>query len=96
MPVMQYPRNAPLIPVRPRSRFVRYLRTQVLLYKSDVIRGNIIYSAFDLSLMTIRFLRHRHSTQNEDSYDDLPYPPSRQTRSSRNSHSLSGLDFQTK
>ncbi len=75
MPVMQYPRNAPLIPVRPRSRFVRYLRTQVLLYKSDVIRGNIIYSAFDLSLMTIRFLRHRHSTQNEDSYDDLPISP---------------------
>jgi LssY C-terminus len=74
-PVMPYPRNAPLIPVRPRNRFVRYLRTQVLLYKSDVIRGNIIYSAFDLSLMTIRSLRNRHSTQNEDSYDDLPISP---------------------
>ena len=72
---MQYPRNSPLIPVRPRNRFVRYLRTQVLLYKSDVIRGNIIYSAFDLSLMTIRSLRNRHSTQNEDSYDDLPISP---------------------
>jgi hypothetical protein len=75
MPVMQSPRNAPLIPVRPRNRFVRYLRTQVLLYKSDVIRGNIIYSPFDLSLMTIRSLRHRHSTQKEDSYDDLPISP---------------------
>src|SRR5205823_1039451 len=74
-PVMQYPRNAPLIPVRPRNRFVRYLRTQVLLYKSDVIRGNIIYGAFDLSLMTIRSLRHRHSTQNDDSCDDLPMSP---------------------
>jgi hypothetical protein len=72
---MQYPRNIPLITVRPRNRFVRYLRTQVLLYKSDVIRGNIIYSAFDLSLMTIRSLRHRHSTQNDDSYDDLPMSP---------------------
>jgi len=74
-PVMQYPRNAPLIPVRPRNRFVRYLRTQVLLYKSDVIRGNIIYGAFDLSLMTIRSLRHRHSTQNDDSCDHLPMSP---------------------
>jgi hypothetical protein len=73
-PVMQYPGNAPLITVRPRNRFVRYLRTQVLLYKSDVIRGNIIYSAFDLSLMSIRSLRHRHSTQNDDD-DDLPMSP---------------------
>jgi hypothetical protein len=71
-PVMQHSLNTPLIPVRPRNRFVRYLRTQVLLYKSDVIRGNIIYSAFDLSLMSIRSLRHRHSTQNDDNYDDLP------------------------
>jgi hypothetical protein len=74
-PVIQYPRNAPLIAVRPRSRFVRYLRTEVLLYKSDVIRGNMIYSAFDLSDMTIRSLRHRHSSQNYDGFDDLPMPP---------------------
>ncbi len=75
MPVMQYPRNAPLIAVRPRNRFVRYLRTEILLYKSDVIRGNMIYSAFDLSDMTIRSLRHRHSSQNDDSYDDMPMSP---------------------
>jgi hypothetical protein len=61
--------------VRPRNRFVRYLRTQLLLYKSDVVRGNIIYSTFDLSLMSIRSLRHRHSTQNDDNYDDLPMSP---------------------
>jgi hypothetical protein len=75
MPVMQYSRNTPVIPVRPRNRFVRYFRTQILLYKSDVIRGNIIYSAFDLSRMSIRSLRHRHSTQNDDNYDDLPMSP---------------------
>jgi hypothetical protein len=75
MPMMQYSRTTPLIPVRPSNRFVRYLRTQVLLYKSDVIRGNIIYSAFDLSLMSIRSLRHRHSTQNDGNYDDLPMFP---------------------
>jgi LssY C-terminus len=75
MPLMQYSRNTPLIPVRPSSRFVRYLRTQVLLYKSDVIRGNIIYSAFELSLMSIRSLRHPHSTQDDENYDDLPIFP---------------------
>jgi hypothetical protein len=64
MPVMQYSRNTPLIPVRPSKRFVRYLRTQILLYKSDVIRGNAIYSVFDLSRMSIRSLRHPHATQN--------------------------------
>jgi hypothetical protein len=74
-PVMQYPRNAPLIPVHPRHRIVRYLRTQVLLYKSDVIRGNIIYGAFDLSFMSVRYLRHRHSAENDDNYDDLPMSP---------------------
>ena len=79
-PAKQYSRKTPLIPVRPRSLFVRYLRTEVLLYKSDVIRGNIIYSAFDLSLMSIRSLRHRHATQNGDNDDDLPmYPVSPDT-----------------
>jgi len=52
--------------VRPSNRFVRYLRTQVLLYKSDVIRGNVIYSVFDLSRMSIRSLRYPHATQNDD------------------------------
>jgi len=68
--VMQYSWNTPLVPVRPHNRFVRYFRTRVLLYKSDVIRGNIIYSAFDLSRMSIRFLRHGHSTRNDDESDD--------------------------
>jgi hypothetical protein len=75
VPVMQYPRKVPLIPVRPHNWLVRYFRTQVLLYKSDVIRGNIIYGAFDLSFMAIRFLRHRHSSQNDNNYDDLPMSP---------------------
>ena len=75
MRVMRYSRNTSLISVRPPNRFVRYLRTQVLLYKSDVIRGNIIYSAFDLSLMSIRSLRHRHLIQNDNNYDALPMSP---------------------
>jgi hypothetical protein len=75
MPVMPYSRTTALIPVRPHNRFVRYLRTQVLLYKSDVIRGNIIYSAFDLSFMSIRSLHRRHLIQNDDNYDALPMSP---------------------
>jgi len=52
----------------------RYFRNEVLLYKSDVIRGNILYSAFDLCRMTIRSLRRRHGrAQDED--DGLPMSP---------------------
>ena len=75
-PSIQYTRANPLIPVRPRSRFARYLRGQVLVYKSDVIRGNILYSAFDLTRMSIRALRFRHRrTHDDDDYDDLPMSP---------------------
>lgn len=75
MPVMQSSRNTPFIPVRPSNRIVRYLRTQVLLYKSDIIRGNIIYSVFDLSRMGIRSLRHPHATQNDDDVVMFPLSP---------------------
>ncbi len=71
-----YTRANPLIPIRPHSRFARYLRTQVLVYKSDVFRGNIIYSAFDLSRMGIHALRYRHRRpQDDDSDDGLPLSP---------------------
>jgi len=73
---VRYTSANPLIPIRPRSRFVRYLRTQVLVYKSDVVRGNIIYSAFDLSRMGIHALRYRHRRpQDDDSDDGLPLSP---------------------
>jgi hypothetical protein len=54
------------IPTHPHSRVVRYFRNQVLLYKSDVIRGNIIYSAFDLCRMSVHSLRHRNGGLIED------------------------------
>ena len=46
------------IPIHPHSKIVRYFRNQMLLYKSDVIRGNMIYGAFDLFRMSIRSFRH--------------------------------------
>jgi hypothetical protein len=67
--------NIPLIPIHPRSRLVRYFRTQILLYKSDVLRGNIVYSAFDLTRMSIRSLRHRHNTLGNNDYEELPMSP---------------------
>jgi LssY C-terminus len=59
-PQIEYTRFNPLIPIRPHSPVRRYFRNQILLYKSDVIRGNIIYGAFDLCRMGIHSYRHRH------------------------------------
>lgn len=58
-PVFRYDLAAqPEEPVRPNSKFVRYLRMQILSYRSDVVRGNIIYGAFDLTRMMIRGRHH--------------------------------------
>jgi hypothetical protein len=57
---MVFSTHNPLVPVHPRSKVSRYIRTEVLLYKSDVIRGNLVYGAFDLCRMSVRSLRHRH------------------------------------
>lgn len=74
-PDVRYTRLNPLIPIRPRSRLARYLRTQVLVYKSDVVRGNLIYGAFDLCRMGIRSFRHRHDGTGGDPEDGLPLSP---------------------
>lgn len=74
-PDIRYTRSNPLIPIRPRSRVARYFRTQVLVYKSDVVRGNIIYGAFDLCRMGIRSFRHRHDSASSDIDDGLPLAP---------------------
>ena len=68
-------RANPLIPIRPRSRFVRYLRTQVLIYKSDVIRGNLIYSGYYVGRVCIQAFRSRHRHGQEEDADGLPLSP---------------------
>ena len=73
-PSVIYSRSNPLIPVHPRSKFARYFRSQVLLYKSDVVRGNILYGAFDLCRMSFRSFRHRHGAGPDDD-DSLPMAP---------------------
>ncbi len=74
-PSIEYTRFNPLIPIRPRSRIVRYFRNEVLLYKSDVVRGNIIYSGFDLCRMGLHSWRHRHNGSADDIDDGLPLSP---------------------
>ena len=69
----QIAKGEPTIAVRPRWRATRVLRTQILAYKSDVIRGNILYSAFDLLRMSFHSLRHRHDVDDDD--DGAPLSP---------------------
>jgi hypothetical protein len=72
-PDERFARGNPLIPVRPKWRVTRYFRTQIMTYKSDVVRGNILYSAFDLLRMSFHSLRHRHDVEVED--DGAPLSP---------------------
>ena len=74
-PEVEYTRMNPLIPIRPRSKFERYLRNEILLYKSDVIRGNILYGAFDLCRLGIHSLRHRHDVPSDDGFPIAPVSP---------------------
>jgi hypothetical protein len=71
----EYTRANPLIPIHPRSRLVRYLRTQVLLYKGDVVRGNLIYSGYYVGRIGIHALRFRHQHGQEEDADGLPFSP---------------------
>ena len=74
-PTLAYTRDNPLVPIRPHSRVVRYFRDEVLLYKSDVVRGNILYGAFDLCRMSIRSFRRRHNPNREEDDENLPLSP---------------------
>ena len=74
-PSIEYTRSNPLIPIRPRSRVVRYFRNEVLMYKSDVVRGNILYGAFDLCRLGIHSLRHRHTGSSDDGLPLSPVSP---------------------
>jgi hypothetical protein len=57
-PVFAQASDAPAVPSRPHSKFARYLRMQVLSYRSDLIRGNIVYGGFELTRMAVRARRH--------------------------------------
>ncbi|HET7109177.1 MAG TPA: LssY C-terminal domain-containing protein [Candidatus Acidoferrum sp.] len=71
----QVAHTTPLIPIHPHSRFVRYLRTQVLIYKGDVIRGNLIFSGYYVGRVCIHAFRTRHQHGQEEDSDGLPLSP---------------------
>jgi len=58
-PVFAQASDAPEVQSRPHSKFARYLRMQVLSFRSDLIRGNIVYGGFELTRMAVRARRHR-------------------------------------
>jgi hypothetical protein len=58
-PVFEQANDAPAVQSRPRSKFARYLRMQVLSYRSDLIRGNILYGGFELTRLVVRARRNR-------------------------------------
>jgi hypothetical protein len=57
------PRNT--VPYHPASKFARYLRRQILTVRSDLLRANCIYSAFDLSVITVRAVRQKWAHHSE-------------------------------
>jgi hypothetical protein len=59
-PVFAQASDAPAVQSRPRSKLARYLRMQVLSFRSDLIRGNILYGGFELTRMAVR-ARRNHS-----------------------------------
>jgi hypothetical protein len=59
-PVFALASAAPPVQSRPRSKFARYLRMQVLSFRSDLIRGNILYGGFELTRLVVR-ARRSHS-----------------------------------
>jgi len=50
--------DGPELVFRPRSKFARYIRTQVLSSR-DLWRENVLYGAFDLTRISIRAIRRR-------------------------------------
>ena len=43
---------------RPGNNTFRYIRRQILTFKNDIFRANIIYGAYDAGRMTVAALRH--------------------------------------
>jgi hypothetical protein len=44
------------------NRVFRYVRRQILTFRSDIWRANIIYGAYELGSMTVSALRHHPGT----------------------------------
>ena len=48
-------------PYKPGNKVFRYFRRQILTFRSDIWRANILYGAYDLGHMSITALKHHNS-----------------------------------
>ena len=53
-------------PFKAGNKIFRYVRRQVLTFRSDVWRANIIYGAYELGSMTVTAMRHHTATTAAD------------------------------
>jgi len=65
--------EGPELAFRPRSKFARYIRTQVLSYR-DFWRENVLYGAFDLTRISVQAIRRSHLKSGRRSTSDLRFP----------------------
>ncbi|HEX8818083.1 MAG TPA: LssY C-terminal domain-containing protein [Terriglobales bacterium] len=47
---------------RPGSRFTRFVRKEILIVRSDLLRANVIYAAFDLAMISVK-AEHRTAAE---------------------------------
>jgi hypothetical protein len=66
---------------KPGNHVFRYIRKQILTFRSDIWRANIIYGAYDLTRMTIETFRHH----------PVP-PPTQQAQSDAKALQMSGAE----
>jgi len=65
---------------KPGSRLFRYVRRQILTVRSDLLRANCIYAAFDLTRMTVKAFRQNSSRKaaieafRHEPVQDVPEP----------------------
>ncbi len=51
----------PSTPYKPGNKAFRYFRRQILTFRSDIWRANIIYGVYDLGRMSFVALKHHNS-----------------------------------
>ena len=73
---------------KPGNIVFRYVRRQILTFRSDIWRANIIYAAYDLGHMSFTALKH-HNTL-EAYQREMAQPRSRRLRPSRPLHRETG------
>jgi LssY C-terminus len=62
---------------RPGNHVFRFMRRQILTFRSDIFRANIIYGTFDVGRMAWRAMRHKPPPEQTMAQTEMPHVPSR-------------------